>query len=194
MPGFRQRFEELFGHNEAILLSEELFTGNPFYGYSNRTTVIARLAAIFPEAKIILSLRGQKQLLNSLYSEYVFQGGTKTAEEFCRYERKGKSILSSEPIFNLETLSYCGLVDRLDTLFGMESVFIMPFEALVEEPVFYFEHLGSFLGENLQYMTKGQRKLNLSKNLRSITMMRNLNALYRSPMYPTGFLAFQGIQ
>jgi hypothetical protein len=55
----------------AILISDELLSGAPFYNFINRGFIAKRLAAILPGAEIILFLRGQRDIIRSLYNQYV---------------------------------------------------------------------------------------------------------------------------
>lgn len=53
------------------LISDELFSGYAFWGFSNRGSVASRLARCIPEAEIILFIRNQPDLVCSLYNQYV---------------------------------------------------------------------------------------------------------------------------
>lgn len=57
--------------SKKVLISDELFSGAPFYNFLNRSLIAKRLAAIVPSAQIILFLRGQKDIIRSLYNQYV---------------------------------------------------------------------------------------------------------------------------
>jgi Sulfotransferase domain len=54
-----------------ILISDELLSGAPFYNFINRGLIAKRLAAILPDAEVILFIRGQKDIIRSLYNQYV---------------------------------------------------------------------------------------------------------------------------
>ncbi|MCT0206584.1 hypothetical protein [Synechococcus sp. CS-1332] len=58
----------------GLILSEEEFSGHPEYNYMNRGTVARRLAEIFPNAEILLVLRGQLDMICSLYNQFVKVG------------------------------------------------------------------------------------------------------------------------
>jgi hypothetical protein len=57
--------------SEKVLISDELLSGAPFYNFLNRGLIVKRLAAILPGAEVILFLRGQKDIIRSLYNQYV---------------------------------------------------------------------------------------------------------------------------
>lgn len=56
---------------KTILISDELFSGAPFYNFLNRSLIAKRLAALLPFAQIILFLRGQRDIIRSLHNQYV---------------------------------------------------------------------------------------------------------------------------
>jgi hypothetical protein len=73
--------------NKKILISDESMTGQPLNMLcNNKTTIANRLAELFPNAKIILFIRGQKALIMSLYSQYlVHNRGAKFLLELFRH-------------------------------------------------------------------------------------------------------------
>ena len=56
---------------KKVLISDELLSGAPFYNFLNRGLIARRLAEILPDAEVILFLRGQKDIIRSLYNQYV---------------------------------------------------------------------------------------------------------------------------
>jgi len=72
----RAELDDMTG--ERILISDESLSGKPFYfNYVNRSLIVRRLKNLLPDATIILFLRGQVDLILSLYNQYVRMGGTK---------------------------------------------------------------------------------------------------------------------
>jgi hypothetical protein len=56
---------------DTVLISDELLSGAPFYNFINRGLIAKRLAQVLPHAEVILFLRGQKDIIRSLYNQYV---------------------------------------------------------------------------------------------------------------------------
>jgi hypothetical protein len=56
---------------KKVLISDELLSGTPFYNFLNRGLIARRLAEVLPDAEVILFLRGQKDIIRSLYNQYV---------------------------------------------------------------------------------------------------------------------------
>jgi hypothetical protein len=69
-----QELEKIKG--TRILLSDELFSGIPECNYLNRSAIADRFHALFPEAEIILFIRGQADILLSHYYQSVKIGNT----------------------------------------------------------------------------------------------------------------------
>jgi hypothetical protein len=65
------RIENKIAKDNTILISDELFSGFPFYNYINRGVIAERLSKVIPDAEIVLFLRGQINLIMSLYNQYV---------------------------------------------------------------------------------------------------------------------------
>ena len=57
-----------------ILISDEALSGCPLWGGGNRGIIAQRLAAVIPEAEIIIFMRDQVDLILSLYNQYLKQG------------------------------------------------------------------------------------------------------------------------
>ena len=57
-----------------LLISDELFNGYPMFNFINRETIAKRFSSVFPQAEIIIFLRNQKDLINSLYNQLVKNG------------------------------------------------------------------------------------------------------------------------
>lgn len=60
--------------NKDLLISDENFSGLPYFGYLNRTMIANRLSEAFPEAEIILVLRKPLALMKSLYQQGIRTG------------------------------------------------------------------------------------------------------------------------
>ena len=66
--------ENKIAQGNPILISDELFSGYALYNFINRGIIAERLSKIIPEAEIILFLRGQVDLIMSLYNQFVKVG------------------------------------------------------------------------------------------------------------------------
>ena len=61
-------------NNRKILISDENFSGLPYYNFINRGIIAKRLSSLIPDAEIILFLRGQESLVRSHYNQAIKKG------------------------------------------------------------------------------------------------------------------------
>lgn len=70
----------------TLLVSDEMFTGVPNFNYINRAIIAQRLAAVLPDARIVLFLRGQRSMVRSLHNAWVKNiGGARPLAEFVHF-------------------------------------------------------------------------------------------------------------
>jgi hypothetical protein len=104
--------EEISGiPHDRILISDESLTGKPYnWHFVNRTMIARRLHQAFPNAKIILFIRGQVDSITSHYKNYI-QGhtrGTLPAKQFLWKSNKDYGFRE----FNSD-IDYTGIMDTL---------------------------------------------------------------------------------
>ena len=78
-------------NSERLLISDESFSGKPIgFGYINRSLIAERLAQVFPEAEIILFIRGQQNIILSQYNMWVkgYNAGDRAVNDFAWYPKK----------------------------------------------------------------------------------------------------------
>lgn len=108
-----------------------------------RQAVCELLAALFPNASILIVTRGYREVLASIYSDYVRVGGTQAMREFMvgRRDPSGVVAVEIEDYFD-----YDATTDLYELVFGAENVIVLPFELLREEPAVFFAALEDHLG------------------------------------------------
>ncbi|WP_165356232.1 sulfotransferase [Sphingosinicella sp. BN140058] len=99
----------------------------------------ARLAEIFPNARILLVLRGIRSLLPSLHSQYLRVGGTLDFTGFC--DAWVAALGADRRLWD-----YDYLVALYRRTFGAENVIVMPFELLQADPAAFTGALEARLG------------------------------------------------
>lgn len=110
---------------EARIISSEILSGHPFLGGRESEVYAERLARIQPDAKILISIRNQMQILPSVYMQYVLRGGTMPAKHF--FEGTDEVGYFG---FTPEHFEYDRLVELYQRLFGPQNVYILPQETL----------------------------------------------------------------
>lgn len=142
-----------------------------------------KLKALFSSAdeiQVILTIRRQRELVPSLYAQgynHFFRRipGTKTIESYLSH----LSPDSSYPRL-FSPLYYAAAVAELRNIFGTESVLVLPFELLRDEPDTFFGRLGAFLGQ--PYEPQEMRRLNTRRvgsgwKSRNVTLLAGLRRL-----------------
>ena len=127
---------------DTLLLSDELFAGFAFHNFANRARIARRLAEVFPDAEVILFLRGQVDLALSLYNQYLKLGwidippdhrflhppgpGTTVAEWYAgnREWRPAERPWNSRAVMGPEALLHGPLVDLYEKHFSRVHVFL----------------------------------------------------------------------
>ena len=125
--------------NSVPVVSSELLCGNLFFGGRESEVYAERLKAIAPDARILISIRSQMQLLPSVYMQYVSRGGTMSCRQF--FERQ---IPLGYFGFDAKHFEYDRLVARYQTLFGTENVYVLPQESLKADMATAAQKLAAF--------------------------------------------------
>ncbi len=166
------------------LLSNESLMGD-FYIHKllNSRLVADRLAGLFPGAKIIITIRNQYDLMESLYRQYLHKGGTKRFREFVSFSNGSFKVNYSEWEFgvNIEMFDYVKVVDYYEKLFGISNILIIPYELLRKNPRLFIDQLFFWMGfqEEISYQSD---PLNSGYGSRQAVIARFLNRFLRSKM------------
>ncbi|MGF1482016.1 MAG: hypothetical protein ACFB4I_21465 [Cyanophyceae cyanobacterium] len=80
--------EPIKEQNKNLIISDECLSGLPDINYLNRSLIADRLSKIFPQGEIILFIRGQKDILLSLYNQYVKMGGINPIDLYLWYPKE----------------------------------------------------------------------------------------------------------
>lgn len=111
-----------------VVVSNEMFYAPLMWNrYTHRRRGCDRLAAVFPEGHAAIVLRNQRDLLESLYGEFVANGGTSSWPQFLRNQ-----VASGY-------LHYGSYIIYLRECFGRENVSVFFYEDFVSDPTDYLE-------------------------------------------------------
>lgn len=150
----------------TVLLSDEGFSGKVLYfNYVNRSMIARRLARLFPDATVLLFLRGQADIVASHYNQYVREGGTLAFGEFVwrgdrdfpagpvedpadwRFDPRTLDFNTNGCRLHLDDFLYRGLIDLYDALFPRVEVLLH--EDLAADPEGVLDRLESILGSRI---------------------------------------------
>jgi len=170
---------------ERILISDEAFSGVPItLGQMNRSMIAKRLKDIFPEAKILLFIRGQKAMLLSHYNMWVkgYYRGYKPIHDFLWYPRQDFSYQdyqsnsnkydlstlyfnTNEPYLHLDCFLYHELISLYKDLF--EDVHVFLYEDIKDNPSQVLNQLEKIFDESLPDRAKSSRTSKVNPSLTS---------------------------
>jgi Sulfotransferase family len=154
------------------VLSSERLSGEPHFGGYDSELIADRLAAVFPDARILVVVREQTSMFLSIYKEYIRRGGAASLRQYLAAPRDGYWM----PQFRFEFLEYHRLIARYQKLFGAESVMVLPYELLLAQPGTFLGQIGEFVG--LPVVEPQVRRLNVSFSAFALALKRHANRYF----------------
>lgn len=161
--------------------SEEMLLGNPpsrrYDGFTN-----ARKAhAVFPEAKVLVTIRRQQSIALSMYKEYILGGGVLPIQKFIG---SGREPISHTPVLRPEFLFFDRAIRHYQNLFGKEHVLVLPLEMLSKDPSRYINLLSNFTGQKISSNINLSR-VHVGESYATLALRRKLNRLImKDPTQP----------
>jgi len=155
------------GNGEAIVISDEILSGNPF----TKNTMqdfrwkINILKSMFSEATILVCFREPVDYILSLYKQFLHEGGTVTFDEFFNLDNTG--------ILRNEDINYKERIEILNQNF--DDVVMYDFSLFKQNPQHVFDQVGKRM--NLKFVVPLRKKgvnVGISKKWQ-VNMLRNLN-------------------
>lgn len=170
-----------------ILLSNENFIGqSTHFNHINRSIIAIRLKAAFPDAKILLVLRNQIDLLASLYAINLQWKETRKIDDFTwePFQEKPQNIGGpASSYFNtlegyecLDGYNYVPLIELYQSLF--KDVKVLLFEDFIHQPELFSTQLADFFGvnkETIQQRISNQPKMNVGVSEKQANKLTKLN-------------------
>lgn len=106
----------------SLVSHESLMTGPEWFGAEVKTRA-ARLKSTFPDARIIIGLRGQAEFIDSNYRQYVILGGKMSFDRFLKNSMAAEYGL-------LPRLEYDKVIQYYFDLFGLDRVHVYLLEEM----------------------------------------------------------------
>lgn len=187
-----ERVESVWRAGGVPVLSNERFSGNPHSGWFDAQRTFDRLAEVLPEAKVLLVLREQRDLVRSLWLQYVRIGGPASLRDYLRAPDPGDH---RAPCFDPSFLRFDRLVESLDRRFGREQVLAIPYDRLRRDPRDFLARIGAFLGTEIPPPEHAEAKVYASPGFVAASLQRRVNlwcvrsTLHRAPPLPSPRLA-----
>jgi hypothetical protein len=167
------------------VLSSERLSGAPHFGGYDSEIIADRLAAVFPNARIMVVIRQQTDMFLSIYKQHIRRGGAASLRQYLAPPRDGYWM----PQFRFEYLEYHRLIARYQDLFGAANVLVLPYELLRARPGEFLAKVSGFVG--LPPAEPRFLPLNVSLSALSLSLRRHANRyLILDPVNPAPPLEF----
>lgn len=132
------------GH--VLAFSCERFSGSPFDGGTDARLQIDRCKDLVPDARVLVTIRRQPDMILTCYKHYVRAGGAQSLSRFIDQPRLGRDTV---PFFRARFFEYHRLIEYVQKLWGRDRVLVLPFELLKKNPASYLKAIGDHMGATL---------------------------------------------
>lgn len=164
-------------HGEpAICISAERLSGHPASGGYDRETIAERLSQTIPNARILITVRDQVEIVKSIYNQLLREGYPGTFTDLVRSQQWKCTS------FCLAYLEFDLLVEAYANRFGKQNVCVLRFEDFRDSKLAFLEQLASFIGVN--NMSADEGVVNPSGESRNTHALRIVNKFRYSEIYP----------
>lgn len=123
------------------VISHEDLSGHIWSGGFQKKEIADRIHAALPEARILVTVREQAELIRSSYEHYLWYGGLSALRYYVRPHNEFQV-----PLFNPSHLLYDRLVAYYRERFGSERVLVLAYEDFRDRPRQFFDALYGFIG------------------------------------------------
>ncbi|NOX09282.1 MAG: sulfotransferase [Gammaproteobacteria bacterium] len=165
------------GKDNKYVISWESLAGDVFTAGANAESLSRRLKDVFPEASIIITIRNQLDMVESIYRQYIHEGGSLSINDFLDLASPSPVRLAREHFF------YDRIVDNYQTLFGVDRVKVLVYEDLKKDKAEFLRQLTGFVGveSNLSRIeARCVSHVNVGMSAPSLFIARILNRLVYS--------------
>jgi hypothetical protein len=165
------------------LVSAERLSGHPYSGAWDRRILAGRMKSSFPEARVIVGIRNQPDMLISIYKQLVKDGYIGTFRQMLTtqwWQATG---------FTLEIYKYDALLELYWSLFSRKRVLVLFYEELAANPSNVLKSVTSFL--NLTDFTPSNvsRRTNPSLDNAKVRVRKVLNRFRTTESNPFPMVA-----
>lgn len=176
------------------LFSWEGLVGGFLADYRQGPAMTDFLKATFPDAHVLLLIRRQADLVDSLYRQALHAYHFPRVAEFLNRTPLGFGAFREGAPANIDvrSLAFGPVVDRYEAMFGADRVHIIPYELLrLDAPQFY-RRLSDAIGATVAPV-QGAEIHNRSYSAISASVALRLNRLFRTPHNPEGLIRTEAL-
>ena len=164
--------------NCVSVVSAERLSGYPMSGGFDSLSIAQRLHSVEPQAKIVMVVREQVEMISSVYKQMVSEGYPGRFSDML-HSRSWKTV-GFDPAY----FEYDILVNRYQSLFGKDNVLVLPYERMRSDSAEFIRQLCDFLDVAVIESPKAKKTINRSLADISLNMTRRMNHYRRSELNP----------
>ena len=142
-------------NNLPTLISIEALLGIASNGVAQRELFVNRLYKIFPKAEIIIFIRKQTDIIESIFSEWMVHGETGSYDVNTLFETRKKKY--SDGRFSFEYFNYHSIFELYCSKFGRSNVNILLFEDFLDNRRLFVKYLAGIIGVNEVVLVDNQK-------------------------------------
>lgn len=151
--------------------SEETILGNPPSRSYEGAAKAGRLHQVFPDARVLITIRRQQDIILSMYGEYLLGGGRLPFRSFIG---DGNEPISYTSILRPEFLRFHNAIAHYQELFGASNVLVLPLELMSRDPDDYFGRMAAFCGIETP-IVRAKGRAHVGQRKASLELRRRLN-------------------
>lgn len=159
---------------KSILISNEAISGSPQAGKTveRRNKIVKTLSQMYPEAGIIIGIRNKQKWIQSLYKQYIKQGGIKKFDDWY------------DEIFDQRHLDFDGYLSLLESLFP--KIYVYQLEDFKKDNEKEIKDLCDFL--DIAVPDYDTEPMNVSLDENNIENIRKMNHMFKTSLNPDGVI------
>lgn len=185
----RQEQAQAIKQNGTLAISHERLSGYPASGGFDQGIIAERLHDAFPDGRVVVVIREQRQIICSMYLQTISDGGTLSLKRFLN---RPDPMLMRKPGFDFGYYEYDRLITKYRDLFGADNVRIMAYEQFRQNTHVEARNLVEFaLGPDAADRLKDGTLSSLVNRTRPLALQavrRQINKLVRSQLNERGLL------
>jgi hypothetical protein len=180
-PETARRELGLSAPDEPVILCEEGLSGylhnGGLFGFLS-LEMARRIHLTFPDARIVVFIRSQPDIISACYQQYIRGGGTYHPRRYLHPTDYLKGAIAAPykvPRFSFDHFDYLALIQHYEKLFGRESVHVVPFEQLRGDSRGFLEAYAERLTLEIDLDAISLKPKNASYSMPIVRLARLLN-------------------
>lgn len=162
------------------VISHEDLSGDGIRSRYHEFIVANRIKKAFPDARILICVREQKSRIYSLYGQYVYLDGEWPINHFLGTGSEQQGFC---PSCRLDHFEYHLLIEHYIDLFGADSVLVLPYEILRQNPATFIGLIYDYV-ENTFDAEYDDIAENVGIGAATVELRRRLNRFFkRQPLW-----------